>query len=185
MNIAVYLGSGEGKKEIFRQAARELGEWIGRTGHILIYGGSDMGLMGVLADAVLAERGEVIGVEPRFFVEEEIQHSGITKLIVTETMSERKQKIMELADAFVAFPGGIGTLEEIAEVMTLSKLGRLNKPFCFLNIDGYYAPFRKFLAHMAAECFLEKEWAENLRFTASIMETTLFLENVQNGRKTY
>ena len=113
MNIAVYIGSDEGKKDIYRQAAQELGLWIGRNGHTLIYGGSAMGLMGVLANAVLAEQGKVIGVEPQFFVEEEVQHSGITALIVTETMSERKQKMMELADSFIAFPGGIGTLEEI------------------------------------------------------------------------
>lgn len=168
MNIAVYLGSGEGKREIFRQAAQELGAWIGRNGHVLIYGGSDMGLMGVLANAVLAEQGKVIGVEPRFFVEEKVQHSGITELIVTETMAERKQKMMELADAFVAFPGGIGTLEEIAEVMTLSKLGRITKPFCFLNIDGYYEPFRNFLTHMAQEGFWENEWANAVCFAKTV-----------------
>ena len=178
MNIAVYLGSGEGKREVFRQAAQELGAWIGRNKHTLIYGGSDMGLMGVLANAVLAKQGKVIGVEPRFFVEKEIQHSGISELIVTETMSERKQKMIELADAFVAFPGGIGTLEEIAEVMTLSKLGRLAKPFCFLNIDGYYEPFRGFLAHMVKEGFLESDWAENLHFANSVEEMALLLEVV-------
>ena len=176
MNIAVYLGSCEGKKDIFRQTAQELGAWIGRNDHILIYGGSDMGLMGVLADAVLAEQGKVIGVEPRFFVEDEIQHCGITELIVTETMAERKQKMIELADAFVAFPGGIGTLEEIAEVMTLSKIGRITKPFCFLNIDGYYEPFRKFLLYMVQEGFLEDEWAKSLHFVNSVEETALFLE---------
>lgn len=168
MNIAVYLGSGESKRAIFRQAAQELGAWIGENGHTLIYGGSDMGLMGVLADAVLKTKGKVIGVEPRFFVEEEVQHSGLTELIVTEAMAERKQKMMELADAFVAFPGGIVTLEEIAEVMTLSKLGRLNKPLYFLNIDGYYEPFRAFLNHMVAEGFLDEEWAKAVCFAKTV-----------------
>ena len=157
MNIAVYLGSGESKRAIFRQRAQELGTWIGRNNHVLIYGGSDMGLMGVLANAVLAAKGKVIGVEPRFLVEEEIQHNGLTELIITEAMAERKQKMIELADAFVAFPGGIGTVEEITEVMTLAKLGRLTKPFCFLNVDGYYEPFRKFLGVMVKEGFLEGE----------------------------
>ena len=178
MNIAVYLGSGESKREIFRQASRELGAWIGDNGYTLIYGGSDMGLMGILADAVLAAKGKVIGVEPRFFVEEEIQHRGITELIVTETMAERKQKMIELGDVFVAFPGGIGTLEEIAEVMTLSKIGRLSKPFCFLNIDGYYEPFRKFLEHMSAEGFLERDWLETVCFASSVRELPSFLGSV-------
>ena len=172
MNITVYLGSYEGKREIFRHTVQELGAWIGRFGHTLIYGGSNVGLMGILADAVLENNGKVIGVEPRFFVEDEIQHLGITKLIVTETMSERKQKMIELGDVFVAFPGGIGTLEEITEVMVLSKIKQIEKSFCLLNIDGYYEPFRAFLKHMANEGFLETEWLENLFFADSIKEMT-------------
>lgn len=170
MNITVYLGSSEGIRPVFRQAAQELGEWIGRNGHTLIYGGSEMGLMGVLADAVIKEGGKVIGVEPRFFVEEEVQHKGITELIVTETMAERKQKMIELGDAFIAFPGGLGTLEEITEVITLCKLRRIEKPFCLLNIDGYYEPLRKLLFHMVEEGFLERGWAESVRFADSVGE---------------
>lgn len=173
MNITVYLGSSEGNRPIFRQAARELGEWIGRNGHTLIYGGSEMGLMGVLADAVIHEGGKVIGVEPRFFVEEEVQHKGITELIVTETMAERKQKMIELGDAFIAFPGGLGTLEEITEVMTLCKLRRIEKPFCLLNIDGYYEPLCKLLFHMVNEGFLENGWAEDVHFADSVKEMSL------------
>ena len=179
MNITVYLGSGEGKREIFRQAAWELGAWIGKNGHTLIYGGSDMGLMGVLADAVIENKGKVIGVEPKFFVEDEMQHLGITELIVTETMSERKQRMMEMGEVFVTFPGGIGTLEEIAEVMTLSKIGQLKKPFCFLNIDGYYEPFREFLAHMVREGFLEGEWTEELLFVDSVKDMAEILKKSQ------
>lgn len=176
MNIAVYLGSSEGKRPVFRRAAEELGVWIGDSGHTLVYGGSRVGLMGVLADAVLGRGGTVIGIEPGFFVEGEIQHEGITRLIVTETMSERKQRMMEMGDAFVAFPGGIGTLEEIAEVMTLSKIGRLDKPFCFLNVDGYYEPLRRLLMHMAKEGFLEEPWARGLIFAETIREMGEALE---------
>ena len=170
MNIAVYLGSSEGKRPVFRKAAEDLGAWIGTSGHTLVYGGSRVGLMGVLADAVLERGGKVIGIEPEFFVEGEIQHEGITRLIVTETMSERKQRMMELGDAFIAFPGGIGTLEEITEVMTLSKIGRLDKPFCFLNVDGYYDLLRRLLMHMVAEGFLEEPWAKDIVFAETIRE---------------
>lgn len=173
MNITVYLGSSEGKRPVFRQTAQELGEWIGSNGHTLIYGGSEMGLMGVLADAVIKEGGKVIGVEPRFFVEEEVQHKGITELIVTETMAERKQKMIELGDAFIAFPGGLGTLEEITEVMTLCKLRQIDKPFCLLNIDDYYEPLSKLLFHMVNEGFLEKSWAEGVHFAESVKEMSL------------
>jgi len=134
----------------------------------LIYGGSRLGLMGVLADTVLAGGGRVIGVEPEFFVEKEVQHPAIHQLIVTETMAERKQRMISLGDAFVAFPGGIGTLEEIVEVMVLAKLGRLEKPFCLLNLDGYYEPFRDCLLHMAAEGFLEEDWVRRLHFPDTI-----------------
>lgn len=175
MNITVYLGSAAGNRAVFRQAAQELGAWIGRSGHTLIYGGSDVGLMGVLADAVLAANGRVIGVEPRFFVEEEIQHLGVTEFIVTETMSERKQKMIELGDVFVAFPGGIGTLEEISEVMVLSKIQRIEQPFCFLNIDGYYEPLRELLRHMAREGFLEDDWLQSVRFVDSVADVATLI----------
>lgn len=170
MKITVYLGSSMGKRPVFRQAATELGEWIGRTGHTLIYGGSRVGLMGVLADAVIGAGGKVIGVEPGFFVDGQVQHPGITQLIITKTMAERKQKMLELGDAFIAFPGGIGTLEEMAEMMTLVKIGQLDKPFCFLNIDGYYEPFRDFLMHMVAEGFLEGPWAKGVFFADGVKE---------------
>ena len=118
MNITVYLGANEGTDPALKTAVQELGKWIGESGNALIYGGSRCGLMGVLADSVLAAGGEVIGVEPEFFVKGELQHDGLTDLIVTKDMTERKTKMIELGDAFIAFPGGTGTLEEIAEVMS-------------------------------------------------------------------
>ena len=175
MNITVYLGSSDGVRPVYRQAATALGEWIGSAGHTLIYGGSNVGLMGVLADAVLSCGGKVIGVEPRFFMAEEIQHTSITELIVTDTMAQRKQKMIELGEAFVTFPGGVGTLEEITEVMTLAKLGRLNKPFVFLNIDGYYEPFRQLLQHIATEGFVESEWTEKIYYAATIADMASYL----------
>lgn len=118
MNITVYLGANEGNNPSLKRAVKELGTWIGQSGNALIYGGSKSGLMGALADSVLNAGGNVTGVEPQFFIENEFQHEGITKLIVTKDMSERKNKMIELGNAFIAFPGGTGTLEEITEIMS-------------------------------------------------------------------
>ena len=117
MNITVYLGAFEGNDPALADEVKKLGTWIGESGHSLIYGGSKSGLMGVIAESVLEAGGDVTGVEPQFFVDAELQYDEITKLIVTENMEERKTKMIELGDAFIAFPGGTGTLEEISEVM--------------------------------------------------------------------
>ena len=118
MKLTVYLGANEGKDPALGQAVQELGRWIGESGHALVYGGSDNGLMGLLARSVLAAGGEVTGVEPQFFIDAGYQLEGLTRLIVTKDMAERKAKMIELGDAFLAFPGGTGTLEEITEVMS-------------------------------------------------------------------
>ena len=110
MNITVYLGSSEGKDETLKTAVRALGTWIGESGNALVYGGSKSGLMGDLAESVLQAGGEVTGVEPQFFIDAGYEYDAITRLYVTETMAERKTKMIELGDAFIAFPGGVGTL---------------------------------------------------------------------------
>ena len=119
MNITVYLGAFGGSDPAFAAAVDELGAWIGKNGHSLVYGGSETGLMGRLALSALAAGAEVTGVEPRFFVEQEVQCDQLTRLIVTEDMPQRKAKMIELGQAFIAMPGGTGTLEEISEVMSL------------------------------------------------------------------
>ena len=111
MNITVYLGARTGNEPVFRETAAEIGKWIAKAGHRLIYGGSAIGLMGVLADAVMEGGGEVIGVEPQFFIDDGFLHEGITKTIPTATMAERRLLMMEMGDAFIALPGGIGTLD--------------------------------------------------------------------------
>ena len=115
MNITVYLGANEGSDPALKQAVEELGRWIGESGNALVYGGSRSGLMGRLAHSVLTAGGEVTGVEPQFFIDSEVQYDGLTRLIITQDMTERKTRMIELGDAFIAFPGGTGTLEEIAE----------------------------------------------------------------------
>lgn len=148
MNITVYLGANEGNDPALRHAAKELGTWIGTSGNALVYGGSKSGLMGAIADSVLNAGGKVTGVEPKFFIENEFQHDGLTKLIVTEDMSERKNKMIELGDAFIAFPGGTGTLEEIAEVMSKVSLKQLSAPCILYNLNGYYNGLKALLDHM-------------------------------------
>lgn len=148
MNITVYLGASIGNDPAFLPAVQELGNWIGANGHALVYGGSKSGLMGALADSVLNAGGHVTGVEPSFFIEAEFQHDGIDDLIVTSDMAERKAKMIELGDAFIAFPGGTGTLEEIAEVMSAVSSGHLSAPCILYNLDGYYNDLKALLEHM-------------------------------------
>lgn len=148
MNITVYLGANEGKDPTLKEAVRALGTWIGNAGHALVYGGSKSGLMGELAESVLLAGGKVTGVEPQFFIDAGFEYDAITELIVTKDMAERKAKMIELGDAFIAFPGGTGTLEEIAEVMSKVSLGHLNKPCILYNLNGYYDGLRAQLAHM-------------------------------------
>ena len=148
MNITVYLGANEGNDPTLKTAVRELGAWIGGSGHALVYGGSKCGLMGELAESVLQSGGEVTGVEPQFFIDEGLEYDAITRLIVTKDMSERKAKMIELGDAFIAFPGGTGTLEEIAEVMSKVVLRHLDAPCILYNLNGYYNDLRALLRRM-------------------------------------
>ncbi len=170
MNIVVYLGSNEGKNLLYKERVRELGGWIAREGHTLIYGGSRAGLMGQLAQAAQAEKGMVIGVEPEFFIRQGVVQLDLSELIVTETMAERKQKMIELGEAFLAFPGGIGTLEEISEVMTLTFLGKLSCPIIFYNVEGFYDRLREELDYMVEEGFLLRENLEKVHFVREMEE---------------
>ena len=150
MNITVYLGANLGTDPALPQAVQQLGRWIGESGNALVYGGSKSGLMGLLADSVLAAGGRVTGVEPKCFLDAELQHEGLTELIVTEDISARKTKMIELGDAFIAFPGGTGTLEEITEVISKLSLGQLNAPCILYDLDDYYAGLKALLAHIPA-----------------------------------
>lgn len=177
MNITVYLGASIGTDEVYQYETKELGKWIGENSHCLIYGGSRVGLMGVLADACLKAGGEVIGVEPGFFLEDELQHEGITQLIVTETMAERRAKMIEMGDAFIAFPGGTGTLEEISEVISLNKLGQLNKPVVILNIEDYYSPLQIMFKNMVEEGFLDQKEFDRIHFSRSVEDAGWWVEH--------
>ena len=138
LSLCVYCGSRTGERPEFAAAAREVGDWIARNGWRLVYGGGRAGLMGVVTDAALAGGATVIGVIPTSLMQRELGHTAVTELHVVETMHQRKQKMAELSDAFVALPGGIGTFEELFEVWTWRQLGYHDKPIGLLNLDGYY-----------------------------------------------
>ena len=168
MNITVYLGASEGNDQCLRKAVEELGTWIGNCGNALIYGGSKSGLMGAIADSVLSAGGEVTGIEPNCFIENEFQHDGLTKLIVTKDMAERKNKMIELGEAFIAFPGGTGTLEEIAEVMSKVSLKQLDAPCILYNLNGYYDDLKALLKHMIEKGLSSKERQEGIHFAENL-----------------
>ena len=170
MNITVYLGASEGNDPGLRKAVEELGAWIGNSGNRLIYGGSKSGLMGAIADSVLQAGGEVIGVEPGFFIESELQHEGLTKLIVTKDMSERKNLMIALGEAFIAFPGGTGTLEEVAEVMSKVSLKHMDAPCILYNLNGYYDDLKALMHHMIKKGLSSKERQEGIYFAENLDE---------------
>ena len=176
MNITVYLGANEGNDPALGQAVRELGRWIGESGYTLVYGGSKTGLMGDIARSVLETGGEVIGVEPQFFMDAGFQYDGLTELIVTETITERKTEMIRRGDAFIAFPGGTGTLEEIAEVMSKVSLKQLDAPCILYNLNGYYNGLKTLLDHMIETGLSTKERQEGIWFAENLEQIKQILK---------
>ncbi len=162
-SLCVYCGSRPGHTAAFAEVARQVGEWIGQQGGQLVYGGGHNGLMGVVADATLAAGGRVIGVIPKALVEKEWAHLGCTELHVVDTMHERKRIMAEHADAFLALPGGIGTLEEFFEVWTWRQLGYHDKPIGLLNQNGYYDQLLAFLASSVNDGFMSDSLTSLIR----------------------
>ncbi len=152
--VCVYCGSNSGSRPDYSQTAREMGTALVRRGIELVYGGGRVGLMGVIADAVLAAGGKVIGVIPQDLVAREVAHRGLTELRVVGSMHERKASMVELSDAFIALPGGFGTMEEFCEVLTWVQLGLHRKPHGLLNVAGFYDPLLAFFDHAVAEAFV-------------------------------
>ncbi len=164
--LAVYCGSRFGDAPAFTAAARALGCLLGEAGDTLVYGGGNVGLMGAVADATLAAGGQVVGVIPQALMEREVGHRGLTELHVVQTMHERKQKMAERADAFLALPGGIGTLEELYEVWSWQQLGYHDKPVALLNVDGFYDALLQFHRAMHARGFVS-----DAQFNALLVDT--------------
>ena len=155
--VCVFCGSNTGSDPAYVEAAQALGQLFARKGIALVYGGGSVGLMGVLADAVLAAGGEAIGVIPQALWAREVGHRGLTDLRIVETMHERKAMMADLADAFIALPGGLGTLEEIFEVWTWAQLGLHQKPLGFLDVNGFYAPLMEFIDRAVRSRFVRDE----------------------------
>ena len=177
MNITVYLGANEGNAPFFKEAVHELGAWIGTNGNTLIYGGSKSGLMGELAESVLQAGGKVIGVEPQFFIDAGFVYDEITELITTKDMSERKAKMIELGDVFIAFPGGTGTLEEITEVMSKVSLKHLDAPCILYNLNGYYDSMKQLLEHMIEMDLSSEEKQEGIYFAEDLEEIQRIIQH--------
>lgn len=156
-SVCVFCGSGEGIREDYARAARELGRTMVSRGLRLVFGGGQVGLMGVVADATMEAGGEAVGVMPQGLLEKEIGHQSLTDLKVVGTMHERKALMADMSDAFVGLPGGYGTFEELLEVLTWSQLGLHEKPCGLLNVAGFYEPLLALFDHAAAEGFIRGE----------------------------
>jgi len=153
-SVCVYCGSQDGADPSYREAARAFGRALGEAGITLVYGGGSTGLMGAVASGAIEAGGEVMGIIPQFLVDREKAHVGVTNLVVTNDMHERKWAMFEHSDAFVALPGGIGTLEELIEILTWAQLDRHDKPIVIANLNGFWNHLASMLAHMKAEGFL-------------------------------
>ena len=160
--VCVYLASRPGNDPSFLALARDVGGLLARRGLALVYGGGNVGLMGIVADAALAAGGEVVGVIPEQLVGWEVAHRGVTRLEVVANMHERKARMFDLSDAFVALPGGFGTMDEMFEMLTWRQLGLGDKPCAFLDVDGFYAPLAAMMDRMVEERFLHADQRRDL-----------------------
>jgi uncharacterized protein (TIGR00730 family) len=176
VRVCVFCGSSRGSSPGYAAAAAELGTALAGRGAGLVYGGGAVGLMGVVADAVLAGGGEVIGVMPEALVAREIAHRGVTELRVTKSMHERKAEMAALADAFIALPGGLGTFEELCEILTWSQLGLHAKPVVLLDVDAFWAPFVALLESAVAAGFLRPTHRDLAHRAASVAEALSLLD---------
>ena len=175
MNITVYCGASLGNQPEYQQAAVALGRWIVQKQHTLIYGGGRAGLMGLLADTVLANGGKVIGIIPAFLQARELTHSDCTELIVVDSMAERKGCMLKLTDVCIALPGGPGTLEEITEVYSWTRLGKNPHPCILFNTNGLYEPLRAMYQRMVETDFLTETYFKKLLFSDNFTEIERFI----------
>jgi hypothetical protein len=162
--ICVFCGAAEGARPAYAEAARRFGTELVARGFGLVYGGCAVGMMGILADTVLAQGGEVIGVIPERLASRELAHTGLTELLVVGSMHERKATMASLVDGFAVLPGGLGTLDETFEALTWAQLGLHGKPVGALNVEGYWDGLRRLIEHAVRERFVAPQYAELLLF---------------------
>ncbi|KZK83407.1 LOG family protein YvdD [Pseudovibrio sp. Ad13] len=182
-SICVYCGSNAGSQPLFEKAAIQLGELLAREGIRLVYGGGSIGLMGAVAKTVLENGGEVTGVIPKFLMEREVMLEDAHELIVTQDMHERKRTMFEKADAFIALPGGIGTLEELVEMLTWAQLGRHDKPMLLLNLDQFWTPLVELLDHMRSLGFIRPDSDITYEITEDVAQSVHILCKAIEGCK--
>lgn len=179
--LCVYCGSSPGRHPEYAEQARAFGTEMARSGIALVYGGGNVGLMGIVADAVLAGGGKVIGVIPRQLVEREVAHKGLSELVVVDTMHQRKTRMYELSDAFVALPGGFGTMDEMFEMLTWAQLGLHRYPCAFLDVRGYYTQLRGLMDHMVAEGFVQLGQRDSVWFGGSTVALFDWMAHYDGG----
>ena len=168
--ICVFCGSSMGNKKEYSIAANRVGKYFVENNIELVYGGADVGLMKIIADVILEGGKNVIGVMPHLLIEKEVEHKGITQLIAVDTMAERKEKLIEISDGFIAMPGGIGTLDELVEVLIMNQLRISDKPIGILNIEGYFDSLLQFFSDAVSSGFVRKEHEDNLIVSDNIEE---------------
>lgn len=179
MNITVYCGASVGNNAIHQQATVALGKWIANNGHRLIYGGGKAGLMGLVADTVLENGGEVIGIMPAFLQERELAHPNATEMHTVDTMQQRKLKMIEWGNVYIALPGGPGTLEEISEVVSWARIGQNDNPCIFFNADNFYQPLKAFFEQMIACGYLTQADFDKVLFSDDLTEIEQFIANYE------
>lgn len=176
MRIAVYCGAHVGADPAYLEAAKELGHWIVKNNHELVYGGSKLGLMGAVADSVLAGNGTVIGIMPKFLQDRERVHTGLTQMVTVTDLDERKKAMMKHSDVCLALPGGVGTLEEISEAFSWARVGQNNNPCIFFDVNHFYQPLQDFFDSMVEQKFLSKEDRQLVLFSDSLSEIDAFIQ---------
>jgi uncharacterized protein (TIGR00730 family) len=179
VRICVFCGSSPGNDSAYAETARATGRTLAEKNLDLVYGGGRAGLMGVVADAALAAGGNVTGVIPRALVDQEVAHIGLTRLIVVETMHERKAKMAELSDGFIALPGGVGTLEEIFEQWAWGRLGIHEKPCAFFDVNGFFVPIRTMIEQMVRAGFMRREHTDMITFAANLEQILAAFQSYQ------
>ncbi|NDV47311.1 TIGR00730 family Rossman fold protein [Paludibacter sp. 221] len=184
-SICVYCGSSTQVDSLFFDTAAELGKIFAENEIKLIYGGGSVGLMGTIADSTLAAGGKATGIIPRFMYEENWCHTNLSELVIVETMHERKQKMVQMADALVALPGGCGTMEELFEAITWKQLGLITKPIVIVNVDDYYTPLLKMLTSAADKNFMREKHLQMWQVVTSPDEVLPAIANAPEWDSNY
>lgn len=179
-SVAVFCGSSKGHRPIYSDYARQLGEILAEKKIWMVYGAGNIGLMGVIADAMLAKNGQVIGVIPHFLREKEVCHEGLTELYVVTSMAERKEKMAELSEGIIILPGGYGTMDELFEMLTLVQLGQADKPIGILNVDDFFTPLLQQIDHMVQEGFVRTFHGNLLIVSDDIIELLDKMKNFES-----